>query len=330
MDKYKGQSLLYVKGLKKYFPIFSGIFRHVVGHVRALEGVDFDLAPGEILGVVGESGSGKSTLGRTALRLIEPTAGSIEFAGRNLMSFSPDELRRFRKEVQIIFQDPYASLNPRKTIGEAIGEGIVYHRIAVDREEVYDRVVEVLKIVGISPDAMQRYPHQFSGGQQQRICIGRALALNPRLIVCDEAVSALDVSVQAQILNLLQDLRHNLGLSFLFISHDLSVIRYLCDRVLVLYLGKIMESASVDALYTQPRHPYTQALLSAIPKNHPSEDKQRILLVGEVPSAANPPSGCPFRTRCPFAQPVCAQVPPKKMVEDPSTGLLDHEYHCIL
>lgn len=330
MDNTNGQPLLRARRLSKSFPVHAGIFRRTVGHIRALEDVDFDLAAGEILGVVGESGSGKSTLGRTVLRLIEPTAGQIEFGGRDLLAFTPDELRRFRKEAQMVFQDPYASLNPRKTVGEAIGEGIVYHGIATERSQVHDRVAQVLEIVGIAPDAMHRYPHQFSGGQQQRICIGRALALNPRVIVCDEAVSALDVSVQAQVLNLLQELRQNFGLSYLFISHDLSVIRYLCDRVVVLYLGKVMERASVDALFSQPRHPYTQALLSAIPKNHPAEAKQRILLSGEMPSAANPPSGCPFRTRCPYARSECAQIPPKKMIEDPSTGRVDHEYHCIL
>lgn len=322
--------LLRVKNLKKYFPVTSGIFRHVVGHVRALEDIDFTLNQGHVIGIVGETGSGKSTLGRSVLRLIEPTGGEIDFAGRNLMEMNAKELKGFRKEAQIIFQDPYSSLNPRKSVGDSIGEGLLYHGIVKNREEEKARVAEVLSWVGMSPDVMQRYPHQFSGGQQQRICIGRAIALKPRLIVCDEAVSALDVSVQAQILNLLQDLRQNFSLSYLFISHDLSIVRHLCDEVIVLYLGKVMERASVDALFNNPKHPYTQALLSAIPKRHPSEIKKRINLKGEIPSAINPPSGCPFRTRCPYAQPICAQIPPKKMIYDPGTGREDHEYNCIL
>lgn len=324
------EKLLSVKGLQKYFPVKAGIFRQVVGHIHALESVDFDLSKGEVLGIVGESGSGKTTLARTLLRLTEPTAGEIFFEGRNLLTLNKQELESFRKEAQIIFQDPLVSLNPRKTILDAVGESLLYHKVVKTREEQIERVAEILQLVGFSPDVMMRYPHQFSGGQQQRICIARAIAIHPRFIVCDEAVSALDVSIQAQILNLLQDLKQRLFLSYLFISHDLSTVKYLCDRVIVLYLGQVMEKASVESLFNNPRHPYTQALLSAIPKNHPLQKKERIFLKGEIPSAMHPPSGCPFRTRCPYAQPICAETPPKKIIKDIVTGEEDHEYHCIL
>jgi len=323
-------SLLQVRDLKVHFPIHAGIIRKVVNHVHAVEGVNLDLTQGEVLGVVGETGSGKSTLGRAVLRLVQPTGGEVLFQGNNILSLDPVALKQFRKHAQIIFQDPFASLNPRKMILDSLGEGLLYHDVVKTRAAQKERVAEVLAMVGMPADVMWRYPHQFSGGQQQRICIGRAISLNPRLIVCDEAVSALDVSVQAQILNLLQELKETLSLSYLFISHDLSLIKYLCDRVLVLYLGKVMETASVEELFRNPRHPYTQALLSAIPKNHPMEQKKRIFLKGEIPSAINPPSGCPFRTRCPYAQPICAAIPPKRMVVDSTTGRKDHEYHCIL
>lgn len=324
------RQLLRVSKLQKWFPVTAGIFRKLVGHVRALEDVSFVLNAGEVLGIVGETGCGKSTLGRVALRLIEPTGGEIEFEGKDLLALNAEQLKEFRKEAQIVFQDPFASLNPRKTVGDSIGEGLLYHGIVRNRSEEREKVEEVLSWVGMSADIMQRYPHQFSGGQQQRICIGRAIALKPRLIVCDEAVSALDVSVQAQILNLLQELKKKFSLSYLFISHDLSIVRHLCDKVIVLYLGKVMEVASVEELFSNPRHPYTQALLSAIPRRHPMEIKSRINLKGEIPSATNPPSGCPFRTRCPHAKPICAEIPPKKIIADTSTGEIDHEYHCIL
>lgn len=319
------EPLLKVQGLKKYFPVTAGIFRREVASVKAVDGVDFEIKPGEVLGLVGESGCGKSTTGRTAIRLLEPTSGQIHFMGKDLLTFSPAEMRAIRQQIQIVFQDPYASLNPRKTIGESIGEALRYHHIVKDRKEQMERVAEILEKIGLHADAIGRYPHQFSGGQQQRICIGRAIALNPRLIVLDEALSALDVSVQAQIMNLLIELQKTLGLTYLFISHDLSVVRHICDRVVVLYLGKVMEVADSEDLFNNPKHPYTQALLSAIPRSHPSEKKQRILLKGEIPSALNPPSGCPFRTRCPFAQPICAQTPPVK--QGPGK---DHRYHCIL
>lgn len=324
------EPLLQVSELKKHFPVTAGLFRKVIGSVRALDGINLTLAKEEVVGIVGETGCGKSTLGRTILRLIEPTAGIVNFNGKNVMELNHRQLKTFRQEAQIVFQDPSASLNPRKTIGQSIGEGLIFHGIAKNRVEEQAFVEQALQQVGMPADIMQRYPHQFSGGQQQRICIGRSIALKPKMIVCDEAVSALDVSVQAQILNLLQELKQRLSLSYLFISHDLSIVRYLCDRVIVLYLGKIMEQGSVDAIFNNPKHPYTQALLSAIPKRHPHEKKSRILLKGEIPSAAHPPSGCPFRTRCPYAQPICAEIPPKKVVFDPTTGREDHEYHCIL
>lgn len=320
--------LLQVKSLKKYFPVTAGLFRRQIGAVKAVDGVDFTLHAGEVLGIVGESGCGKSTLGRSAIRLIEPTSGTVEFQGHDLLSLSKKNLKEMRKHLQIVFQDPYASLNPRKNVREAIGEALLYHGIVHSKQDQQERVAEILSLVGLSPDIMERYPHQFSGGQQQRICIGRAIALNPRLIVLDEAVSALDVSVQAQILNLLMELKNTLGLSYLFISHDLSIVRHICDRVIVLYLGKVMETASTEELFSNPKHPYTQALLSAVPRSHPDEIKQRMILRGEIPSARNPPSGCPFRTRCPFAQPICAETPPYKILKDRDGG--DHHYHCIL
>jgi peptide/nickel transport system ATP-binding protein/oligopeptide transport system ATP-binding protein len=241
-----------------------------------------------------------------------------------------EELLQVRKKTQLIFQDPYASLNPRKTIRDNIGESLIYHGLVRNRGEQSDKVEGILQQIGLPPSAMMRYPHQFSGGQQQRICIGRALALTPSLIVCDEALSALDVSIQAQMLNLLQELKQKFSLSYVFISHDLSCVHYLADQVIVLYLGKVMEKASAQELFQNPRHPYTQALISSIPKSHPREEKKRIQLKGEIPSAAHPPSGCPFRTRCPYAQPICALPPPHKIIKDRKTGQSDHEYYCIL
>lgn len=323
-------TLLEVKNLTKWFPVTAGLMRREVAQVKAVNGIDFSIKQGEVLGMVGESGCGKSTVGRAAIRLIEPTSGEIQFLGKDLRSFSPEELKLFRKDAQIVFQDPYASLNPRKSIGDNIGEALLYHGFVGSRKEQMERVVAILEQIGLPPESINRYPHQFSGGQQQRICIGRAIAMNPKLIVCDEAVSALDVSVQAQILNLLHDLKEKLGLSYLFISHDLSIVRHICDRVVVLYLGKVMETASTEELFTNPKHPYTQALLSATPKVNPFEKRERIILKGETPSPLNPPSGCPFRTRCPYAQPICAEPPPHKFIKDKMTGGLDHEYFCIL
>lgn len=323
------EKLLKVENLVKHFPIRKGIFRRTVGAVKAVDGIDFYIRQGECLGMVGESGCGKSTAGRAAIRLVEPTAGSIHFLGQDLRALPPAALRQWRRQVQMIFQDPLSSLNPRKTVVESIGEPLLHHGLAKTIQQRDEQVATILNEVGLSPDAMTRYPHQFSGGQQQRICIGRALGLEPQLIICDEAVSALDVSVQAQTLNLLADLREARGLSYLFISHDLSVVRHLCDRVVVLYLGKVMEVAGVDELFNNPKHPYTRFLLSAVPKEHPDEKRERLRAEGEIPSPANPPKGCPFHTRCPFAQPICSQEPPPKRSFVGKDGLR-HEYHCII
>lgn len=318
------ETILKVDQLYKYFPIYSGLFRKEVATVKAVNGISFHLKKGEVLAIVGESGSGKSTVGRSCIRLIDPTSGEVEFKGHSLLRMSPDELFQARRYMQMIFQDPLSSLNPRKTIREIIGDPLSYHRIVKNAEEQNEKVAHVLNQVGLSSDVMFRYPHEFSGGQQQRLCIGRAIALSPDLIVCDEAVSALDVSVQSQILNLLTSLKTQLGLSYLFISHDLNIVRHISDRVIVMYLGKVMEEAPTEELFSNPKHPYTQALLSAEPKSYPDEKKNRIILKGEIPSPINPPSGCPFRTRCPYAQPICALPPPNK---SPSPG---HNYYCIL
>lgn len=321
--------LLTVKGLKLYFPVLAGIFRHTVGYVKAVDGVDFVLRRGQTLGLVGESGSGKSSIARAILRLVEPTAGEISYAGTDLRALSKQELRLLRPKLQIVFQDPLAALNPRKTIGQTLGEPLSYYRRVASYEEEIGAVAELLTLVGLSPELMTRYPHQLSGGQQQRICIGRAIALNPEMIICDEAVSALDVSIQAQVLNLLLELHDRLQLSYIFISHDLSIVRYMSDSIVVLYLGKVMESGHTETVFKQPKHPYTQALLSAIPKSHPNEKKDYQPVRGEMPSPLHPPSGCPFRTRCPYAQPECSQIPPRRVIPDPDGGE-DHVYHCIL
>jgi len=260
--------LLEVKGLKKFFPIYAGLFRKEVGAIKAVDGIDFKIESGKVLGIVGESGSGKSTAARTAIRLLEPTAGESLFEGKSLFSMTAKELKPLRKEIQIVFQDPYASLNPRKSVRENMGEALLYHQV-VSKAEQSDYIAETLHQVGLSPEAMNRYPHEFSGGQQQRICIGRAIALRPKLLVCDEAVSALDVSIQAQILNLLNELKEKFQLSYLFISHDLSVIRHISDDIVVLYKGQIVESRTTEELFENPQHVYTQALLKAIPRLHP-------------------------------------------------------------
>ena len=306
------EALVHVRQLKKYFPIRRGVFQRHVGDVRAVDGVSFDIYHGETLGLVGETGSGKTTVGRTMLRLYEPTDGEIIFEDRDLAKLSDSELRSTRRRMQIIFQDPYASLNPRMTVGGIVGEPLEVHRVARGKEK-RERVQELLRLVGLNPYFVNRYPHEFSGGQRQRIGIARALALNPDLIVCDEPISSLDVSIQAQVVNLLEDLQVRLGLTYLFIAHDLSMVRHISDRVAVMYLGKIMELADRDELYLNPLHPYTQALMSAVPVPDPlvEERRQRIILEGDIPSPSKPPQGCNFNTRCPAARDICCEVEPE-------------------
>jgi oligopeptide/dipeptide ABC transporter ATP-binding protein len=309
-----GAPLVEVKHLKTYYPVLGGVLRRRVGWVKAVDDVSFEIRRGETLGLVGESGCGKTTIGRSIIRLLKPLAGEVLFEGRDILKFPRDELKKTRKNMQIIFQDPYGSLNPRMPVGDIIGEGLMVHgmKSRKEREEV---VQYFLKVVGLRPEYVRRYPHEFSGGQRQRIGIARALALRPKFVVGDEPVSALDVSIQSQVLNLLKDLQQEFGLTYLFIAHDLSVVEYISDRVGVMYLGKLVEIASSDDLYANPRMPYTQALLSAIPIPDPTVKKQRIVLQGDVPSPINPPSGCPFRTRCWLAQDICAaQTPPLREV----------------
>ena len=303
--------LLKVENLTKAFPIHSGLLKRQTGAVQAVNGVNFHVDPGETLGLVGESGCGKSTTGRCVLRLIEPTSGDIIFEGKNVRALGGEALRALRRDIQIIFQDPYASLNPRMNVGTIIGEALIIHKLAKTNREFDDRVVSLLETVGLKADHRTRYPHEFSGGQRQRIGIARALAVEPKLIICDEPVSALDVSIQAQVINLLEDLQQKFGLAYLFVAHDLSVVEHISRRVAVMYLGRIVEMAESRALYASPKHPYTEALLSAVPIPDPKVKRQRIRLSGEVPSPANPPSGCHFHARCPIAQPRCSQEVPK-------------------
>ena len=306
------QKLVEVRGLKMWFPIMRGILQKHVADVKAVDGLNFDVFQGETLGLVGESGCGKSTTGRAILQLYKPTAGSVLFEGTDLVTLKGEDLRKMRRRMQMIFQDPYASLNPRMTVGSIVAEPLEVHNIGTKAERV-ERVRELLKVVGLNPYFINRYPHEFSGGQRQRIGVARALAVNPAFIVCDEPISALDVSIQAQVINLLEDLQEQFGLTYLFIAHDLSVVRHISDRIAVMYLGKIMELADREELYLNPMHPYTQALLSAVPIPDPviEEKRQRIILEGDVPSPVNPPKGCNFSTRCPKALDMCKEQEPE-------------------
>lgn len=303
------QPLLEVKGLQKHFAVKGGVFGRKQRVIKAVDDVSFSVREGEILGIVGESGCGKSTTGKAILRLLEPSSGEVMFAGKRIKDLEAKELRKLRKDMQIIFQDPYASLNPRHTVEKIIAEPLLVHGMTAKAARK-QRVKELLEIVGLNSYHASRYPHQFSGGQRQRIGIARALANHPKLIICDEAVSALDVSVQAQILNLMQKLREEFQLTYLFIAHDLSVVKYISDRVGVMYLGRMMELADKDTLYENPKHPYTQALLSAVPTPDPDDIRERIILKGDVPSPANPPTGCVFHTRCPQAMDICKTAKP--------------------
>jgi len=319
--------ILEVRGLKTWYPIRTGTWQRTVGHVRAVDGVDLSIRQGETLGLVGESGCGKSTLGRSILRLVEPTEGEVVFKGEDLLRLSGSPLRRLRRELAVIFQDPFASLDPRQTVGEIVAEPLDIHRLYSTKRERQQRVEELFQVVGLSPKLANRYPHEFSGGQRQRVGIARALAVDPSFIVCDEPVSALDVSIQAQIVNLLEQLQDQFDLTYLFIAHDLSVVRHISDRIAVMYLGKVVEVAGSSELHRRPRHPYTASLLSAVPIPDPKVERgrQRIILRGDVPSPVSPPSGCRFRTRCFKAQDRCA-------AEEPSLDTVhtdDHDAACF-
>ncbi|ACF14024.1 oligopeptide/dipeptide ABC transporter, ATPase subunit [Chloroherpeton thalassium ATCC 35110] len=321
----QNEFLLQVEGLKKWFPIKKGFFSQTVGHVKAVDDVNFKIRSGETLGLVGESGCGKTTTGRSILRLIEPTAGTVLFEGKDVLAMKKNELRRLRKDMQVIFQDPYSSLNPRLTVGQMLGEVLSVHKIA-EGNAAETEVKNLLEVVGLRKQYFNRYPHEFSGGQRQRIGIARALAVKPKFIVCDEPVSALDVSIQSQIINLLQDLQNEYGLTYLFIAHDLAVVEHISDRVAVMYLGKVVEIASADELYKNPKHPYTRALLSAVPVPDPKNKSKRIILTGDIPSPANAPSGCYFHPRCPEANPECSQIVPQLAPIAENAG---HEVSCI-
>ncbi|WP_075618728.1 ABC transporter ATP-binding protein [Paenisporosarcina indica] len=313
--------ILQVRNLKQHYPITKGILSRTVGHVKAVDGISFDIFPGETLGLVGESGCGKSTTGRAIVQLEKPTEGEIIFEGKNLADFSSREMRKIRTDLQIIFQDPYSSLNPRKRIGDLLSEPLLFHKL-VEPFEVKKKVDDILEVVGLPRAYVGRYPHEFSGGQRQRIGIARALILNPKLIVCDEPVSALDVSIQAQVLNLLKDLQKEFQLTFLFIGHGLGAVKYISDRIAVMYLGNIVEIAKTEDIFKNPKHPYSSALLSAYPVPNPHlRNKEKIVLQGDVPSPANPPSGCKFHTRCPFVQSKCRE-------EVPVLKGIDHSVAC--
>ena len=320
------EPVLSIRDLKKHFPIKTGVLGRVTGHVKAVDGVTFDIFSGETFGLVGESGCGKSTTGQVILRLLRPTAGSIRYNGEDVLSADADRMRVLRKEMQIVFQDPYSALNPRMTVGSAIREILKVHGIAIGAQ-AQQRVGEVLSLCGLQPYHADRYPHEFSGGQRQRVVIARALALDPRFIVADEPISALDVSIQSQIINLLEDLQQELKLTYLFVSHDLSVVRHIADRVGVMYLGRLVEVADKREFYRSPLHPYSQSLLAAVPVSDPSQRRERMILSGDVPSPANPPSGCPFHPRCPVAMDVCREVVPRLLPTETGHQVACHRVH---